>query len=286
MPDFPIVDSHVHLYDVEKLAYPWLANVPRINRSYGLADFDAARGPVEVEALVFAEVWVGPGLHLEEAAWVQHLADQDPRLQGMIAHLPLEQGPDAVKGDLEKLLQYSTLRGIRRLIEIELDPRFCLEPGFLAALKLLPSHDLVFDICVKHWCLPFAVELAKRCPEVGFVLDHLGKPGIKHGMWQPWADLMAELGRLPNVVCKVSGVITEADHAHWTKDEILPYLRHAIDCFGFERLMYGSDWTVSELTHPYPAWVAIIDEVMRGTSESEQRQLFRETARRVYRLGH
>lgn len=284
MPDFPIVDSHVHLYDVEKLSYPWLANVPRINRSYGLADFDAARGPVEVEALVFAEVWVGPGLHLDEAAWVQDLADRDPRLQGMIAHLPLELGPDAVKADLEKLLQHSTLRGIRRLIEIELDPRFCLEPGFLAALKLLPQHDLVFDICVKHWCLPFAVELAKRCPDVTFVLDHLGKPGIKHDMWQPWADLMAELGRLPNVICKVSGVITETDHANWQKGEVLPYLRHAIECFGFDRLMYGSDWTVSELTHAYPDWVAIIDEAMQGTSEAERRQLYRETARRVYRL--
>ena len=81
-----------------------------------------------------------------------------------------------------------------------------------------------------------------------------------------------------------SGVITEADHANWQKAEVIPYLRHAIDCFGFERLMYGSDWTVSELTHHYPDWVAIIDEVLQGASEAERRQLYRETARRVYRL--
>ncbi|HET6468815.1 MAG TPA: hypothetical protein VFG43_10610, partial [Geminicoccaceae bacterium] len=99
MPSFPIVDSHVHLYDVARLRYPWLQRVPKIDRSYGLEDFDAARGPVEVDGIVFAEVAVDRGMHLEEAAWVQSLADRAPRLQGMVAHAPLEKGA-AVEADL------------------------------------------------------------------------------------------------------------------------------------------------------------------------------------------
>jgi L-fuconolactonase len=283
MPDFPIVDAHVHIYDVERLDYPWLANVPAIARTHTLADLDEERGAVEVDRIVFAEVAVAPGRHVEEAAWVQTVADADPRLAGMVAHLPMEKGA-AVEADIERLKAFGSLRGIRRLIEVERDYSFCLEPGFLEALRLLPEHDLTFDICVKHWGLVFAIELARRCPEVSFVLDHIGKPGIKHGLREPWWSQMRELARLPNVVCKVSGAITEADHEAWKPEQVMPYVAHAIECFGFDRVLYGSDWTVSKLSHRYPDWVDMVDRVIAGSSPAEQRQLYRETAIRVYRL--
>lgn len=283
MPDFAIVDSHVHLYDVQRLRYGWLKNVPKIARTHVMADFDAARGKVAVDKLVFAEVAVDPGLHLEEAAFVQGMADADPRLAGMVAHLPVERG-EAIEEDLLALKRFGTLRGIRRLIETEPNPSFCLEPGFIAGLKVIGRHGLTFDICVKHFGMYAALELARRCPDVNFVLDHIGKPGIKHGLREPWWGQMRELAALPNVVCKVSGVITEADHGAWTKAQVKPYVAHAIDCFGFDRVMYGSDWTVSDLTHAYPTWVEILDEVVAGCSADEQRKLYRDTAIRVYRL--
>jgi L-fuconolactonase len=284
MPSFPIVDSHVHLYDIDRLRYGWLDGVPKINRTYTLADFDRARGPVVVDKIVFAEVAVDPGLHLKEAALIQEWADADPRLCGMVCHLPLEKGPAAIEADLAALTQNRILRGIRRLIETERDPSFCLEPGFIAALRLLPKYGLTFDICVKHWALTFGLELARRCPEVTFVLDHIGKPGIKHGLREPWWSQIAQMAKLDNVVCKVSGVITEADHAKWTKEQVTPYIAHAIESFGFDRVMYGSDWTVAELTHRYPTFVEILDEVVAGASEVERRKLYRDTAIRVYRL--
>ena len=284
MPNFPIVDSHVHLYDPNWLSYGWLQRAPKIDRRYDLGDFDRCRGPVEVEKLVFAEVWVDRRLHFAEAAWVQGLADGDPRLAGMIAHAPMEKGA-AVEADLDRLMEYSSLRGIRRLIEIETDQSFCLQPGFLEALRLLPPRQLTFDICVKHWGLVFAIELARRCPEVSFVLDHIGKPGIRDGLVEPWKSQISRLAELPNVVCKLSGVITEADHAQWTKEQVRPYVEHVIDCFGFDRVMYGSDWTVSELTHDYPVWVAILDEITRGCSCNELQSLWRDTAIRTYRLA-
>jgi L-fuconolactonase len=284
MPSFPIVDSHVHLYDIDRLRYGWLDGVPKLKRTYVLHDFDHARASVDVDKIVFAEVAVDPGLHLAEAALIQEWADTDPRLCGMVAHLPLEKGPAAIEADIAALKQNRILRGTRRLIETERDPSFCLEPGFIAALRLLPKYGLPFDICVKHWQLTFGIELARRCPEVTFVLDHIGKPGIKHGLREPWWSQIKEMAKLENVVCKVSGVITEADHANWNKDQVKPYIAHAIESFGFDRVMYGSDWTVAELTHRYPTFVEILDEVVASASEAEQRKLYRDTAIRTYRL--
>ena len=284
MPDFPIVDSHVHLYDTKRLNYAWLQAVPKINRTYVPSDYHKARAHVEVDKYVFAEVAVDPGLHLEEARFIQEIADADAKLAGMIAHLPLERGPAGVEADLAALKKLPALRGIRRLIEIERNPAFCLEPPFLAALRLLPSHNLTFDICVKQFAMTYAIELVKRCPDVSFVLDHIGKPDIKNGLREPWWSQLREMARFPNVVCKLSGVISEADHASWTAEQVKPYMAHAIDCFGFDRILYGSDWTVSELTHSYPDWVAILDEVVAGASEGEKRKLYRDNAIRTYRL--
>jgi L-fuconolactonase len=131
MPDFPIVDSHVHLYDVKRLSYGWLKNVPKIARTYLLADFDKARAKVAVDKLVFAEVWVDKGLHLQEAAYVQEMADADPRLCGMVAHLPVEKGGH--RGDLVP----SRVQSLRHPPADEIEPTFCLEPDFIAGVKLV-----------------------------------------------------------------------------------------------------------------------------------------------------
>ena len=120
--------------------------------------------------------------------------------------------------------------------------------------------------------------------EVRFVLDHIGKPGIKAGISDPWRQHMKELAGFPNVTCKISGVSTEADHKNWTPEQLKPYIAHAIDAFGFERCMYGGDWHVLELAGTYPQWVEVVDWVIEGASADEKRKLYRDTAIRVYRL--
>lgn len=283
MPDFPIIDAHVHLFDVKRLRYDWLAAAPQINRSHLLADYDKACGPVQIDRFVFAEVDVAPGLHIEEARFVQEIADKDKRLAGMVAHLPVEKGR-AIEADVEKLKQFSTLRGIRRLMQKETNQAFALERGFLEGVRLVGRHGLSFDFCVLHWGLVYCIEVAKRCPDVQFILDHIGKPDIKNGLREPWWGQMRELARMPNVACKVSGVATEADHAKWTEDQLVPYVEHTIECFGFDRVMYASDWPVSELTHRYPQWVEILDRIVAKASADEKRKLYRDTAARVYRV--
>ena len=283
MPDFPIIDAHVHLYDPARLSYSWMRGIPKLHRPHLLPDFDSARGVVEVERIIFAEVAADPGQHVAEARFIDRLARTDKRLCASVAHAPLENG-SAVAADLETLAQIPTVRGIRRLIQGEPDPAFCLEPDFVAAVRLLPKHGFSFDICLKHFALAYGIELARRCPDTMFILDHIGKPDIRNGLREPWRSQMRELAKLPNVSCKLSGVITEADHTHWTRGQVRPYAEHALDCFGFERTMFASDWSVSSLTHDYPVWVEIVDAIVAGATDAEKRKLFRDTARRVYRL--
>jgi L-fuconolactonase len=233
---------------------------------------------------VFVEVDVDFPQHLDEAAWVAEQAKADPRLAGMVAALPLERGA-SIEPELDQLLQHRTLRGVRRLIQTQPDPEFCVRPDFIAALKLLPQHDLAFDICILHHQMGNVIRMVRQCPEVRFVLDHIGKPGIKAGIFDPWRRQLKELAALPNVHCKISGVTTEADHASWTREQLKPYIAHAIETFGFERAMYGGDWHVLELAGTYPQWVEIVDWVVDGCTAEEKQKLFRDNAIGFYRLG-
>jgi L-fuconolactonase len=255
-----------------------------LNRTVLPADLFKAAAPVQIEKFVFVEVDVDLPQHVAEAEWIDGLAKSEPKLAGMVAALPLEQGK-AVAGDLEKIAKLKVARGIRRLIQNQADPDFCIRAKFIEGLKLLARHDLVFDICVFHRHMPNVIKMVQQCPEVRFVLDHIGKPAIKAGIADPWREHMKELAALPNVTCKISGVSTEADHKTWTREQLKPYIAHAIDAFGFERCMYGGDWHVLELAGTYPQWVEVVDWVIEGASAEEKRKLYRDTAIRTYRLN-
>ncbi|MGE3872230.1 MAG: amidohydrolase [Parvibaculaceae bacterium] len=283
MPDYPIVDAHVHLCDPSRFGYGWMKNAPSLARLVLPADLTKAAAPVEIDRFVFVEVDVDFPQHLGEAEWISGLALADKRLAGMVAALPLERGK-AIEPELDRLRGNKMLRAIRRLIQNQSDPDFCIRPDFIAGLGLLGRHDLAFDICILHHQMPSVIKMVRQCPEVRFVLDHIGKPGIKAGIFDPWRGHLKELARLPNVHCKISGVITEADHKDWTREELKPYIAHAIDAFGFDRVMYGSDWHVLELAGSYPDWVDIVDWVVEGASADEKRKLFRDNATDFYRL--
>ncbi len=152
-------------------------------------------------------------------------------------------------------------------------------------MRRLAKYGLHFEICSYHYQLHAATELARRCPDVPILLDHIGKPGIRHDLVEPWWSQVRALAELPHVHCKVSGVITEDDHDRWTEGHIKPYLNRILDAFGFERVMFGSDWPVSELTYRYADWVAILDRLTSACSDDERRKFFRENAIRFYRLS-
>jgi L-fuconolactonase len=282
MPDFPIIDTHVHLYDPRSVRFDWMAGVPQLNRPHLPADYYQMCGDVQVEAMVFAEVDAAAGENIKEALWVSTL--QEPKLRGMIASAPLEIGV-GVEPQLKSIAGMALARGVRRLIQGHVEePGWCLRDDFVAAVQLLPKYGLSFDICIVHPQMADAIELIRRCPDVLFVLDHIGKPGIKDGQFEPWASQLKILASHPNVMCKVSGVVTEADHATWTEDQVVPYIKHAISCFGFDRVMFGGDWPVLTLAGQFQPWVALLDRVLADEPMSSRMKFYCDTARRVYRL--
>jgi L-fuconolactonase len=283
MIDFAITDTHVHLLDQKKFNYSWAAGAPKLNRDWSLADLTARAKPYEIENIVFAEVDVDMPQHIAEAEWVQSLANDDKRLKGCIASLPLERGL-AIEPEMERLSKLKIMRGIRRLIQNKPEPDFVLKPDFIAAVKLLPKYNLSFDICIYHHQFANVLSFVRQCPEVSFILDHIGKPGIKDGLTEPWKTHIRELASMPNVMCKLSGVTTEADHENWTRDQLRPYIDHVINCFGFNRIMYGGDWPVAELAGAYTDWITVLDWATDGVTKEEKRKLFRDNGIKAYRL--
>jgi L-fuconolactonase len=284
MIDFPVIDSHVHLVDQRRFGYSWAAGTPALKRDWTPDDLAASARPYAVEGFVFVEVDVDMPQYLDEAAWVESLAASDRRVMGAVACLPLERG-EAIEPEIDRLSKLPVVRGVRRLIQNQPDPDFMLRPGFLEALRLLPKYDLSFDICIFHHQLPNTLAMARRRPETAFILDHIGKPAIKAGLLDPWRLHIREMAALPNVVCKLSGVTTEADHASWTREQLRPYIDHVIDSFGIERVIYGGDWPVSELAGRYPQWLETLDWATAGLTPAEKRKLFRDNAVKAYRLN-
>jgi L-fuconolactonase len=281
-PDLPIIDAHLHLTDPARLRYPWMEGVPKLNRPWSLADFDALSGGVPVAGMVFVEVDAHPDDKLAEADFVAGLGD--PRLLGMVAAVPMDRG-EATAAALAAMRERPLLRGVRHLIQHHAaTPGWACRPEMIEGVRTLAPLGLAFDLCLYHPQIRDATALVAACPEVTFVLDHIGKPGIRAGLIDDWRADLSALARLPNVLCKVSGVATEAEHAAWTEDQLLPYLTHAMNVFGADRVLYGGDWFVSELAIAYPRWVALVHRAALPFGSAFAEGLWHRNARAVYRL--
>jgi L-fuconolactonase len=282
--DFAIVDTHLHVWDPGYLRYAWLDGVPFLNKPYLLEDYRRACGPVQVEKMFFLQCEVDPSQYIAEAEWVTKLAqEEDPRIEGIVPWAPLELGEQA-RPALETLAQNPLIKGIRRIIQFEPDPAFCLRPDFVRGVQALPDYSLHFEICIDHTQMANTIRMVQQCPGVQFILDHIGKPDIKNQVMEPWKQEMKALAQFPNVWCKMSGLVTEADHQRWTRDDLRPYIDHTLDCFGFDRTMYGGDWPVAYQAAEYPRWVETLAWAISGCTEAERRQLFRDSAIAFYRL--
>lgn len=285
MPDFPIVDAHVHLWDPQRFHIPWLAGDELLNQRYTLPEYQAHTTGVEIEAIVYVEVGAAEAYGLLEAAWVAERAAEDPRIRGIVAWAPVDWG-DRARAYLDALRDTSPLvKGVRRMVQSEPDATICLRPDFVRGVRLLPEHGFSFDICIRHHQLSSAIELVRRCPWTNFMLDHIGKPDIKARQFDPWCAQIEELAELPNVMCKVSGLVTEADHQGWTNADLAPYVTHVLAAFGEDRVAFGGDWPVALMASSYRRWVATLDALTADLTPEAKRKLWAENARRFYRLG-
>lgn len=277
-----IVDSHVHLWNPNPFRYAWLDALPALNRAMSSVELKAASDSTSVQKFIFVECGCDPSQCAAEVDWVVTLAEQEPRLKGIVAHAPLEKGL-AASADLELLAARPLVKGIRRNLQAEKND-FWNQSGLQEGLKLLPAFNFTFDLCVRADQLPLARELVQQLPEVTFVLDHFGKPAVRDGNFKPWARDLQALAKLPNVACKISGLTTEADWSHWKAANLAPYFEHALACFGPSRVLFGSDWPVATLATTYEVWIETVMKLVSGISESEMKQLFQTNAERIYRV--
>ena len=278
-----MVDSHVHFWDPARLRYPWLDSLPALNRALLPAGFAAAGARAGLAKMIFVEAGCEPSQSMAEVGWVAALGASEPRLCGIVAYAPVEQG-NAVGVFLEQLSARPLVRGVRRLLQGERDPEFCLQSDFVAGVKRLAAFQFTFDLCIRPEQLPAVTELVRRAPEVQFVLDHCGKPPIRAGKVEPWATALRALAALPNISCKISGLATEADWNAWQREDLKPYVDTVLESFGFDRVLFGGDWPVCTLATGYQRWVETIWELASSAGAAQQTGLFQTNAERIYRV--
>lgn len=280
-----MIDTHVHLWQPAHFRMPWLDNDALLNHTYLLDTYREHVHALPIDAIVFMECGVEPRYAFLEACWAVQLARQEKWLQGIIAAAPLEFGAQ-VQTFLEALVKLGPeIKGVRRLLEDEQDPSFCLQPAFLQGVQLATAAGLSVEICIRHWQLPAIIELVRRCPQTNFMLNHMGKPPIRSGKLDTWFRQMHTLGALPNVWCKVSGLLTEANPITWKKEALVPLIRHIWETFGEDRVVFGGDWPVMLSTSTYTRWFEVVQEGAATLSSAAQAKFWHQNARQFYRLN-
>jgi predicted TIM-barrel fold metal-dependent hydrolase len=277
-----LIDTHLHLIYRERMSYPWLAGFEPLNRDFGLEAYQREARRCGVTDALHMEVDVAAESIEAETAHVKQLAaEPGSLLRGAISACRPES--DDFPAFLERQAADAFVRGFRRVLHVVPDA-VSQSATFRANVRRLAPTGRPFDVCVRADQLKLAVALIDDCPDVPFVLDHCGVPAIKDRAEHPWREDIAEAAKRPNVVVKISGVVAYADAEAWTLDDIRPYVEHAIDRFGWSRVVWGSDWPVCTLTSSLSNWVAATHAVTQGCSADERAQLFERNARRIWRL--
>jgi predicted TIM-barrel fold metal-dependent hydrolase len=278
-----LIDTHLHLIYRDRLSYPWLADVAPLN-----ADFPYARYALEarrcgVTDALHMEVDVAEGDIENETRNVEAVACTDGSLlRGALSACRPERSDFPTF--LERALANPFVKGFRRVLHVVPDD-LSESAEFRANIKRLSGAGRPFDLCVRADQIGKAIALADAAPDVQFVLDHCGVASIKDRVEHPWRESMSEIARRPNVAVKVSGVVAYADGESWTLDDIRPYVEHAIASFGWDRVVWGSDWPVCTLTASLSTWVAAINILTLGCSAGERERLFSANARRLWGLA-
>jgi len=292
MPNFPIIDTHLHIFDHSRLNYSGFVGHPIFGRDHHIEDYVAALGDVDVEAMVFLECYADftstGGQYLEEIAFVEEEALRDPRLKAIVPMAPLEWG-NRVEPMLEQMAsQHPSVRGIRRIVEFDADPRaLTLSQDFIEGVNLLEKFGYHFEINVNHTQMDIVREFVRKIPNVKLILDHCGKPGIAEGAIAQYRDDVAELARHPNLWIKLSDLPVEADQKKWAEADLRPFIAATLESFGVDRTIYGGDYPVCLKATTLPRWVEVLDHAFAdlGLSEADTRKIYRDNANSFYRLG-
>lgn len=274
-----IIDTHLHLIYPDRLSYPWLSTKPTLNKPWSVESYWNEANALGIEVALHMEVDVAEDDIEDETRFVLGL----PGIVGAIAACRPER--EDFPAQLERLLALGSgrIRGLRRILH-EVPDEVSQPSLFSDNLKRLAEHGLTFDLCLRADQLHLGVDLARRVPEVTFILDHCGNPDINGIGLDPWRESLGAVAALPNVNCKVSGIVNHCD-PDWTTETLRPYVEHVIETFGWDRVVWGSDHPVVTLTGSLTRWVAAAREIVAGETGQNQAKLFHANAERIYRVG-
>ena len=273
------VDAHHHVWRLDRGDYGWLTpSLAPLYRDFTLSDLRALLAAANIEATVLVQA----APTVAETRFLLDVAHESGDLvQGVVGWVDLA-AADAIE-TLRTLSNDALLKSIRPMLQDLDDPDWIVRPEVQPALAALPQLKLRFDALVKPRELKSLLRMLERNPELAVVIDHCAKPDIVGNRWQPWAEDLAALARHTRVRCKLSGLVTEAG-THWSVEALQRYTDHVLQCFGPERLLWGSDWPVVTLAASYAAWVAATDALLAGVSRADKDRIFGGNARRFYGL--
>ena len=273
------IDAHHHFWKYDPVRYSWMNDRMEILKQ----DYQPSELLIEIEKTGIdgvVSVQADQSM-LETDELLEHAAKHD-FIRGVVGWFPL--ADPSVEEVLAKYSINPLLKGVRHVVQDEPDDRFILGEAFNEGIRKLEKFDLVYDILIYERQLGPSIEFVYLHPNLSFVLDHVAKPRIGDGLMEPWKEQMFEMARRENVTCKLSGMATEANWAEWTFDELRPYMEVALDAFGPERLMFGSDWPVARLAIDYEPWVDLCRKFISTLSEEEREAIEGGNAVRAYRL--
>ena len=274
-----IIDTHHHLWKFNTKDYGWMdGSMEILKRDYLPADLEEELKRAGISGTIAIQA----RQTVDETRWLLGMADNYPFIKGVVGWVDLC-SPD-LGIQLEQFADHPKLVGIRHVIHDEPDDGFMLSPAFVKGIEMLEDYNLVYDLLLFPKHLERAIELVSMFPDQRFVLDHISKPFIKSGILQPWKDDIEALAAQPNVWCKISGMVTEADHQAWKHVDFVPYMKVVCEAFGTDRIMLGSDWPVCRLAGEYKEVMEIPMLFFNNLSSTEKENIYCNNAIHTYQL--
>jgi L-fuconolactonase len=274
------IDAHQHFWHYDPVKDSWIDDSMSVLKR----DFLPSELKEEMEVnQIDACVAIQADQSEIESQFLLDLAETHSFIKGVVGWLDLR-----AKNLEERLAHFTTnkkFKGLRHIVQAEPDPSFLMRDDFQSGISLLSKYGLTYDILILPKHLGSALELVKQFPEQPFVIDHLAKPQIKEQVFSPWREQIQELAKAPNVFCKVSGLVTEANWHNWKMEDIRPYLDIAFNAFGIDRLMFGSDWPVCKLAGSYTTTCVLMEEYMMDFSAEDQAKFWGQNAVKFYNLN-
>ncbi|QDV39571.1 amidohydrolase family protein [Tautonia plasticadhaerens] len=279
----PLIDTHVHLWDLHRLRLPWIEPGSPLDRDHLPEDYATAAQGLGVARAVYMEVDIDPARHVAEAEYVIDLCRRrvGPLVAAVVGGRPADEGFPAY---LDRFRDRPEVKGVRQVLHgPATPPGTCTAPEFVRGIRLLGERGLSFDLCMRPGELRDAARLVDACPGTSFILDHCGNPSVQAADLSAWREDLSRIAERPNLACKVSGIVASAAPG-WRAEDLTPVVDHVLVRFGPDRVVFGGDWPVCTRAATLRQWVEALRAIVDGRGEAERRALFHDNALRVYRL--